>query len=57
MSSCVKEFNCTCTYDDGTGEKSVVAELKTKKGLAEDACSDTEDTWKLVDPDAKCVLD
>ncbi len=56
MSSCVKSYTCTCTYNDGTEDQTVTTEYTTKKSAAEDACALLETSWKITDPNASCSL-
>ncbi len=52
LSSCGKEYNCTCTVD-GTTEINVIT---AKKSKAEDLCATTEAGYQFIDPNASCTL-
>ena len=58
LSSCKKDWVCTCTYDDGvTGTVSVDVDiLKASKSDAQEVCDAADVTWKLIEPNATCEL-
>lgn len=53
LSSCKKDYTCTCTVL-GTTSASEIKDSKKKD--AEDACSALETTAKIVDPAASCSI-
>ena len=59
LSSCKKDYNCTCTYSSSLlGDSTLVTPfLDAKKSDVEDACSTLETTWKLLDASATCTVD
>lgn|GEM_PF-1760960 len=56
LSSCSKERDCTCTYNNGTEDITVVTQIESSKSKAEDTCDAAEVAWKIVDPNASCTL-
>ena len=53
LSSCKKDYTCTCTVNGGTISATYT---KVKKADAEEACSSSETTYKVADASASCSL-
>jgi hypothetical protein len=53
LSSCVKDWTCTCVTSGGTGSETFE---DTKKKDAKDACDANETVAKLFDPTASCSI-
>lgn len=57
ISSCKKDFTCTCTYTQlGVSQTAPLEYKKVKEKDAEENCNATEETYKKIDPQAKCSL-
>lgn len=54
-SSCKKDYTCECTFTNGSPAITIPLD-SYKKADAEDACDQSESTYKVVDPGASCVL-
>jgi hypothetical protein len=53
MTSCSKDFTCTCTI---LGDTTITEFNNVNKSDAESACEDAEAAAKSIDPDASCTL-
>ena len=53
MSSCKKDYTCTCTI---LQQESVSQIDNVKKGDAEDACDGLQTAARAIDPEASCSL-
>ena len=51
LTSCTKDYNCTCetTYDTGSQETSVITFNNNSKHQAEDACNSMEGPFSFTD--------
>jgi hypothetical protein len=60
LSSCTKDYNCTCVFTNPGDTSSTTLNIpiaNVKKSDAEDACSLSETTYRIVDPTANCTLE
>ena len=49
MTSCKKDYDCVCTYNDGTSQQSITIPIKdVKKKDAKDACNSAGSIYVLV---------
>jgi hypothetical protein len=57
LSSCDKNYTCTCTHNDGNSDKTtkLIYEDATQEE-AEADCADAQVTLKLIDANASCSL-
>jgi hypothetical protein len=53
MTSCTKDYTCTCTI---LGDTSITEFNNAKKSDAETACEAAELSAKIIDPGASCSL-
>ncbi len=59
LTSCTKEYTCTCTYEDAStgGTITEIYEYgEVDLDVAEKSCQDSEEIWKFSDPNASCTL-
>jgi len=58
MTSCKKDYSCSCAWDVGGVQQAQTWDYgKQKKSDAEDACASQEAQLKLIDSGASCSLD
>ena len=58
LTSCSKDYNCSCTYNNGVSDTTTVtAFVDAKKADAEEACDALQTAVKLVDASGTCTLD
>lgn len=58
LTSCSKDFTCTCAYNDGTEDVTTTTKFEdTKKGDATEACDDADAVVKIIDANGTCSLD
>lgn len=57
LSSCSKDYTCTCNYNDGTTDQTTTVVYEgVKKDEAEEACTASEIAFKIIDANASCSL-
>jgi hypothetical protein len=57
LSSCKGDWNCTCDFNDGFQDTTIVVPFNgVTKADATDGCDAAQTTYQIVDPAATCVV-